>query len=361
MIGLGLDGYEPDSGHESAIAFRIRVVEAEQYIPAHSHRKGQLILALHGALTCEVENAMWMVPPQYAVWVPGQLSHSNRATPGAQVCFLFIEPGAAPMPDRCCTLKISPLVRELILALAERGGESLAAPATARLVQVLFDELPRQPQEHLQLPVSNHPKIRQMVTMMAEDPARWQTLNQWAAEFAMSERNLARLVVRETGLSFRRWRHQLQLILALQQLIRGQTVQQTAQALGYDFPINSEMIPAAISGPTGTPRNRATPSTVPTNSPATRCGWEPISETPRPPSHETNTPTAIASSDFQFIKEWISVDGGSVPLAMGAITPIVRMMIPTVRPCFSIQGKKAFSGVTRTIISTRMEIATVVL
>lgn len=128
MIGLGLDGYEPDSGHESAIAFRIRVVEAEQYIPAHSHRKGQLILALHGALTCEVENAMWMVPPQYAVWVPGQLSHSNRATPGAQVCFLFIEPGAAPMPDRCCTLKISPLVRELILTLAERGGESLAAP-----------------------------------------------------------------------------------------------------------------------------------------------------------------------------------------------------------------------------------------
>ena len=234
MIGLGLDGYEPDSGHESAIAFRIRVVEAEQYIPAHSHRKGQLILALHGALTCEVENAMWMVPPQYAVWVPGQLSHSNRATPGAQVCFLFIEPGAAPMPDRCCTLKISPLVRELILTLAERGGELLAAPATARLVQVLFDELPRQPQEHLQLPVSNHPKIRQMVTMMAEDPARWQTLSQWAAEFAMSERNLARLVVRETGLSFRRWRHQLQLILALQQLIRGQTVQQTAQALGYD-------------------------------------------------------------------------------------------------------------------------------
>ncbi len=52
-----------------------------------------------------------------------------------------------------------------------------------------------------------------MVTMMAEDPARWQTLSQWAAVFAMSERNLARLVVRETGLSFRRWRHQLQLIL----------------------------------------------------------------------------------------------------------------------------------------------------
>ncbi len=36
MIGLGLDGYEPDSGHESAIAFRIQVVEAEQYSGAFS-------------------------------------------------------------------------------------------------------------------------------------------------------------------------------------------------------------------------------------------------------------------------------------------------------------------------------------
>lgn len=234
MIGLGLDGYDPDSGHEAALAFCIQVVEDEQFIPEHQHRKGQLILALHGALTCEVENAMWMVPPQYAVWVPGRVPHSNRATPGAQISFLFIEPGAAPMPPHCCTLKISPLVRELILTLAGRNGAQFDQLATQRLVQVLFDELPRQPQEHLQLPVSGHPKIRQMADVMAVDPARWQTLGQWAAEFAMSERNLARLVVRETGLSFRRWRHQLQLILALQMLIRGQTVQQTAQSLGYD-------------------------------------------------------------------------------------------------------------------------------
>lgn len=69
MIGLNLDGYDPDSGHEAALAFHIRVVEDEQFIPRHQHRKGQLILALHGALTCEVESGMWMVPPQYAVWV----------------------------------------------------------------------------------------------------------------------------------------------------------------------------------------------------------------------------------------------------------------------------------------------------
>ncbi|WP_374258772.1 AraC family transcriptional regulator [Yokenella regensburgei] len=234
MHGLGLDGYDADSQHDAAVAFHIQVQADEQVIPVHQHRKGQLILVLHGALTCEVENAMWVVPPHFALWVPGLMPHSNRATPGGRVCFLFIEPHAAQMPAHCCTLKIQPLVRELILTLAERRGKALHSPETGRLISVLFDELPRQPQEHLQLPVSTHPKIRQMVDTMASEPGNGQTLTQWAGRFAMSERNLARLVVKETGMSFRRWRHQLQVILAMQLLIRGQTVQQAAHALGYD-------------------------------------------------------------------------------------------------------------------------------
>ncbi|EHM47357.1 hypothetical protein HMPREF0880_03104 [Yokenella regensburgei ATCC 43003] len=70
---------------------------------------------------------------------------------------------------------------------------------------------------------------------------------------------------------------------------------------------------------------------------------------------------AIATSDFQLAKECSNVEGGSVPLAMGAITPIVRMIIPIDNPCFSTHGKNVFSGVTRIIISTRIETATVVL
>lgn len=49
------------------------------------------------------------------------------------------------MPDRCCTLKIAPLCRELILALASKTDAQRLEPATHRLTQVLFDELPQQP------------------------------------------------------------------------------------------------------------------------------------------------------------------------------------------------------------------------
>ena len=232
--GLGLDGFNPDGQQEAALAFGINVNADEQRIPTNRHRKGQLILALTGAITSEVENARWMVPPHHAVWLPCMVAHSNHATPGAHLYFLFIEPGRVEMPETCCTLKISSLVLELIITLAARNHRERQDPATQRLVPVLLDELPRQPQMQLQLTISAHPKIRQMVESMEHAPEQRQTLTEWAQIFAMSERNLARLVVKETGLSFRRWRQQLQLILAVRLLISGHAVQHIAQTLGYD-------------------------------------------------------------------------------------------------------------------------------
>ena len=59
-----------------------------------------------------------------------------------------------------------------------------------------------------------------------------------------------------------------------------------------------------MSGPTGTPRSKATPATVPTSKPATTSGWFDISFTPRPPNHATKTPIAMASNDLTLKKGW---------------------------------------------------------
>ncbi|BBC74012.1 hypothetical protein AEB_P3144 [Altererythrobacter sp. B11] len=51
---------------------------------------------------------------------------------------------------------------------------------------------------------------------------------------AMSERSLARLMVRETGLTFGRWRQQLHLVVALRELAGGSPVQTVSSSLGYE-------------------------------------------------------------------------------------------------------------------------------
>jgi len=50
----------------------------------------------------------------------------------------------------------------------------------------------------------------------------------------MSERTFSRLVVKETGMTFGLWRRQLHIVISLQLLTAGQSVQLVSEHLGYD-------------------------------------------------------------------------------------------------------------------------------
>jgi hypothetical protein len=98
----------------SVVGMHVEITEHKSDVPVHQHRQGQLVLALKGGVTCEVPNSIWMVPPRCAVWIPSQMPHSVRATANARICYLFVQPDAVQLPGYCCTLAVSPLVRELI-------------------------------------------------------------------------------------------------------------------------------------------------------------------------------------------------------------------------------------------------------
>ncbi len=223
---------DPDNVAVPVIAVRVDVTGTKTEAPEHSHRKGQLIFALGGGVTCRVPNGLWMVPPHCGVWVPGGMAHSNIATANARIFFVFIEPDGADLPERCCTLSISPLLRELIVELSDRAEQDEARQE--RLAKLLLTELPRMPVQQLHLPISSEPRLKRIAETLAENPSDRSTLADWAGRVALSESSLARLVVRETGLTFGRWRQQLHLIVALRELAAGATVQQVSADLGYE-------------------------------------------------------------------------------------------------------------------------------
>ncbi len=233
-VPLAPPQFDPDQVASPAVALRLELADNASEIPIHQHKKGQLIFALKGGVICEVPDALWMVPPNCAVWVPGGMPHSNRATANARLYFLFVDPDAARMPQACCTLVISPLLRELILHLADQPRMYAPDSALGRLARVALDELEHMPVEQLHLPISDEPRVRAIAHALADNPADRSTLAQWGRRFAMSERTLTRLVRKETGLSFGRWRQQLQLIIALRQLSAGASVQQVSGELGYE-------------------------------------------------------------------------------------------------------------------------------
>jgi AraC-like DNA-binding protein len=90
---------------------------------------------------------------------------------------------------------------------------------------------PQNRRQHL--PISSEPRLKRIAQALADGPGDRSTLAEWAGRVALSESSLARLVVKETGLTFGRWRQQLHLIVALRELASGASVQRVSGDLGY--------------------------------------------------------------------------------------------------------------------------------
>ncbi len=226
--------FDPDMPTQWTYAMRVNAASNRLESPTHRHRMGQLVLSLQGAVTSVVPQGLWMVPPRYGVWIPGGTPHSNRVTDNGRVCFLFVPADTPDLPTQCCTLAISPLLRELMIHLADLSPAATAEPANRRLAGVLVEQLAQMPTEQLHLPLSEHPRLREIATALHADPADRSTVAEWGRRLAMSERTLARLVRQEVGMSFGRWRQQMHIVMALQRLSSGVSVQRTAEDLGYE-------------------------------------------------------------------------------------------------------------------------------
>ncbi|VVN69475.1 HTH-type transcriptional regulator NimR [Pseudomonas fluorescens] len=201
----------------------------------HTHRKCQLMYTLRGVIHCEIEAGIWIVPPQCALWIPGGIPHSARGSGEAQVYCLLIEPDAThALAPHCCTLAVSGLLHELISKAVNFPQLYDEAGPQGRLIHTLLDELAAAPIEALHLPIPQDARLRRLANSLLADPADKATLGQWAVRIGMSERSMTRLLLEELGLSFGRWRRQLHVILSLQRLATGESVQRVALDLGYE-------------------------------------------------------------------------------------------------------------------------------
>jgi AraC-like DNA-binding protein len=233
---------DPDDVPRPIVAFGAEMSDVGGFeLDLHCHKKGQMLLVQRGALSCEVEGGLWVVPPRSAIWIPGGALHAIKATGALEGYNAFVDPAVDKhLPKACCAVSVTPLLRELLTRAArlpylyEEGGEN------TRLVAVLLDELAGAQVEDLHLPMPSDPRLRRMVDEMMAYPANRGTLASWAHYVGMSERTLLRRIGRETGMSFGRWRRQLGVVLAVKWLAGGASIQQVTSDLGY------ESVPSAL-------------------------------------------------------------------------------------------------------------------
>ena len=206
-------------------------------IPTHHHPRGQVLYAVSGAMRVSIGAAAWIVSPRTGVWVPCGVPHQVEASDGVAYRSVFVSPAAArAIPIYGTPITIDALMRELILEAATFGAHYRPDSAESRLVDVLQDRLQRVSKEAVSVPLPRDPRARRICDALLEQPADDRSLETWGQLVGASGRTLARLFLRETGMSFSDWVRRMRLSLALDRLLRGERVTTVAFDLGYASP-----------------------------------------------------------------------------------------------------------------------------
>jgi len=210
-------------------------IDSRKEADFHHHRKGQFLLWMRGVLTCEVDGGLWLVPPGSAIWVPGGVQHRMEAAGTVECYVVYVDPAAGgALPRDCCTLSTTPLLRELIIRSAALPMRYEEGGMASRVTTLLLDEMALAQPGQVHLPLPTDQRLRKLVEWIMASPSEPGSIDSWARRMEVSPRTLSRLVSRETGMSFGRWRRQLHILLALQWMARGATVQDVADGLGYE-------------------------------------------------------------------------------------------------------------------------------
>lgn len=203
----------------------------------HSHPRGQLAYASSGVIKVYTDSGSWIVPPSQAVWIPGGLRHSVNPEVTSEIRHLFIDPSCLHrFPEQCSVVEVSPLLRELILRVADFGDGYAEDSPASRIASVILDELQALEPSRLHLPLSDERRLQRVMHGMIKHPEADTGLAHWSAKVGASERTLRRLFIRETGMTFQQWRRQLVLHEAVDRLGRGESVMRIALDLGYSSP-----------------------------------------------------------------------------------------------------------------------------
>jgi AraC-like DNA-binding protein len=206
-------------------------------VPEHSHGSDQLIYATTGVMEVTAGQEMWLVPPHFALWVPASAAHSIRMLGAVSMRTLYIRPKiSAGLARGCRVLHVTPLLRELIVEMVRRKELRSRNRLDCAFRDVLLCQLEKASPIPTSVTMPKDPRARALADQLMNNLDKRSSLARMCNAVGASVRTIERLFRREVGSDFEFWRRQVRLMKAVELLVSGHSVKETASALGYRQP-----------------------------------------------------------------------------------------------------------------------------
>jgi AraC-like DNA-binding protein/quercetin dioxygenase-like cupin family protein len=220
-----------------AIVTRRTSYEPGHHVKPHWHARAQFVFAVAGTMRVRTARRVWIVPPSRALWVPAHTAHEIHMYGTVKMHSLYVsEAAAAGMPATCVVLNVTPLLRELIVRAAALPAAYDEAGDDGLLMRLLMPEIRRLSPCALDLPLPESVDLMQLCERILADFSTRRPCGRDAQDMQTSTRTLYRRFLRETGITFARWKQQARLLESIRRLAAGMPVTTVAIDLGYESP-----------------------------------------------------------------------------------------------------------------------------
>jgi AraC-like DNA-binding protein/quercetin dioxygenase-like cupin family protein len=227
-----------DYQHAARVVAAMPTEEAYgEHVPPHAHTRAQLMYAVEGLIRVSTEFGVWILPPKRALLIAPGVVHEVSMLSKVSLRLMYIAPEAAAFfGPGCRVIEVSPLLRELIVALAAEPVEYTVSGRGGHLAMLILSELESAETVPIAIPWPRDRRLVAVCSAIMQAPGTHRSIEAWAADAGASARTLIRLFPKETGLHYRQWLQQVHLAEAFCRLARGDSVGVVARALGYASP-----------------------------------------------------------------------------------------------------------------------------
>ncbi len=201
----------------------------------HKHDKAQLSYTIEGVIHLQIDNRLFIVPPNMAIYIPANLEHKTEMQKEVKVeNIYFSREYSELLPSQAQLIYISDLAKQIILKISSLGIGNKQNQLTNSLFTILLDEINSGIHMDYAIRIPTETRLLKVYALFERCQDNYPTLEEAAQCACVNSRTLTRLFIKDTGLNFVTWKQQFIFIRALELLQQYKQTTQVAYQLGYN-------------------------------------------------------------------------------------------------------------------------------
>ncbi|RJX71974.1 AraC family transcriptional regulator [Vibrio sinensis] len=198
----------------------------------HQHKKGQLLYAPQGCMSFTLNNAICILPPTKAVWIPPHTPHRAMMTNVVAYRSLYFDCDLFECPSNIMMIEVDALLKALIDKMARWPWDKPEKEMT-NTTALFWEEFYAAKRHSFQLPLPTDRRLNKFCHQVMQTSYLVPPITTIANTIGASTKTVTRLFKAETGMSYQEWRQQWRLLKAIELLSRAMPVSDVGHWLAF--------------------------------------------------------------------------------------------------------------------------------